>query len=318
MPKISIIIPNYNGASYLCDCLNSVLGQEFQDWEAIIIDDGSTDKSRDIIKKYAKRDKRFIPIFQENRGASSARNAGLDIARGDYIAFLDSDDCYAKYGISNLLKIAESHDADLVAGLAMLVPNKFKYAKANHNLVDPGKARLLISQYLQDYLTTISWGEEYKWVWIWRQLYRRDLLKGKRFVDGLNMGDDICFMLDVLYSVKKFAQINLLVTYHRRNPDSLSEKEFGHSKFIWFPRVLKYIKENSMDKYPKFFKDFFYSGFLSYFYLDTVANSKKFNKYKREAANTLKRAWIENNFPKKFIKWRYRVIIWFFIHAYAD
>lgn len=237
--------------------------------------------------------------------------------RGDYIAFLDSDDCYAKSGLSDLYEAALKYDADLISGFTVMVPFDFKYKNADKKVIVTEKTRLFVSENLQDYVTTISWGDEYKWVWIWRQLYRRDLLEGKRFVDGLNIGDDICFMLDVLHSVKRFAQINTLVTYHRVTPGSLMQADYHPGKFSWFPAVLKYIKENAMNKYPKFFHDFFYCGFLGYFYHETVFLSKKHKKFKREAANTLRRAFAENNFPKKYYKLRFRVIIWFFIRAYA-
>ena len=77
-PKISIIVANYNNADYLDDCIRSVVEQSFTDFECIIVDDGSKDDSRKIIRRWAKRDKRLRPIFQENRGVSAARNAGIE------------------------------------------------------------------------------------------------------------------------------------------------------------------------------------------------------------------------------------------------
>ena len=88
----SIIIPVYKVESYLRDCLDSVLGQTFAEWEAICVDDGSTDGSSDILADYASRDSRIHVITQANGGLSAARNTGLGHARGDYILFLDSDD----------------------------------------------------------------------------------------------------------------------------------------------------------------------------------------------------------------------------------
>lgn len=90
--RFSIIIPVYNVEDYLRECLDSVLGQTFTDWEAVCIDDGSTDDSAAILSEYAARDSRFRIITQPNGGLSAARNTGLDHAQGDYILFLDSDD----------------------------------------------------------------------------------------------------------------------------------------------------------------------------------------------------------------------------------
>jgi glycosyltransferase involved in cell wall biosynthesis len=92
MPKVSVIIPAYNQAKYLEDALNSVRNQTFGDWECIIVNDGSTDNTEEITKKYVKRDSRFKYIYQENKGLAGARNAGLKHAEGDFIQFLDSDD----------------------------------------------------------------------------------------------------------------------------------------------------------------------------------------------------------------------------------
>lgn len=92
MPKISIIVPVYNVEKYLKDCIESILNQTFKDFELILVNDGSTDNSLEICKYYKKIDSRILIIDKNNGGLSSARNAGLGIAKGDYIAFVDSDD----------------------------------------------------------------------------------------------------------------------------------------------------------------------------------------------------------------------------------
>ena len=92
MPYFSIIIPVYNVAPYLRECLDSVLKQTFTDWEAICVDDGSTDGSGAILDEYAAKDKRFRVIHQANAGVSAARNAALDVVIGEYICFVDADD----------------------------------------------------------------------------------------------------------------------------------------------------------------------------------------------------------------------------------
>lgn len=101
----SIIIPVYNVAPYLRECLDSVLAQTYADWEAVCVDDGSTDGSGAILDEYAARDKRLRVVHQENAGVSSARNAGLNIARGEWVWFLDGDDLIA----SNSLELIGRH-----------------------------------------------------------------------------------------------------------------------------------------------------------------------------------------------------------------
>lgn len=96
MPKFSIIVPVYNVEKYIDECVQSVIGQTFTDWELILIDDGSTDNSYEICRSYAENDIRIQAIHQDNVGASGARNKGMANAAGEYILFLDSDDFYNK------------------------------------------------------------------------------------------------------------------------------------------------------------------------------------------------------------------------------
>ena len=91
-PKVSIIVPCYNQAQYLSEALQSVLGQTYENWECIIVNDGSPDNTKEVAQEWVKKDSRFIYLYKENGGLSSARNAGLDIAKGDYVQFLDADD----------------------------------------------------------------------------------------------------------------------------------------------------------------------------------------------------------------------------------
>lgn len=92
MAILSIIVPVYNVEQYLPRCIDSILEQTFQNFELILVDDGSKDKSGEICDEFAKKDNRIIVIHQENKGVNTARNAGLDIATGSYITFVDSDD----------------------------------------------------------------------------------------------------------------------------------------------------------------------------------------------------------------------------------
>ena len=92
MPLISVIVPCYNQAQYLDECLQSVLDQTYTDWECIIVNDGSPDNTEDVAKKWVEKDARFRYLFKENGGLSSARNAGIEIAKGEWILPLDADD----------------------------------------------------------------------------------------------------------------------------------------------------------------------------------------------------------------------------------
>lgn len=110
MEKISVIIPVYNSASFLERSVNSVINQTFANWELILVDDGSKDRSGQICDEFAQRDNRVCVIHQENAGAGAARNAGIEIAKGEYIIFVDSDDMIEP----DYMELLSKHNEDLV------------------------------------------------------------------------------------------------------------------------------------------------------------------------------------------------------------
>lgn len=112
-PKISVIIPVYNVENYLRACLDSILQQSFQDWECILVNDGSKDNSGEICDEYSRRDARFRVIHKANGGVSSARNRGLDIANGEWLTFVDSDDTLASDALEYMLKLNLATNADV-------------------------------------------------------------------------------------------------------------------------------------------------------------------------------------------------------------
>lgn len=113
-PKVSVIIPVYNVEQYLRECLDSVCGQTLKEIEIICVDDGSTDSSLEILKEYANRDNRITVMKQENLHAGVARNAGLAIAKGEYLSFLDSDDWFELNMLEEMSKKADEDGSDVV------------------------------------------------------------------------------------------------------------------------------------------------------------------------------------------------------------
>lgn len=111
MPKISVIVPIYNAENFLERCIDSLLAQTIEDFELILVNDGSTDSSKRICERYKSKDKRIILINQQNSGPSASRNSGLNIAKGEFICFVDADDYVGKEYLSCMLnKIDEETD----------------------------------------------------------------------------------------------------------------------------------------------------------------------------------------------------------------
>lgn len=114
LPRVSIIVPVYNGEKYLRRCLDSILFQTLENWECILVDDGSSDKSGEICDEYSAKDTRFRVIHKKNSGVSSARNAGLEAAQGEWIGFIDADDWIEKQTYELAVKTAEENNVELV------------------------------------------------------------------------------------------------------------------------------------------------------------------------------------------------------------
>lgn len=116
MPKVSVIVPIYNVEKYLDRCMESLLNQTLKDIEIIMVDDGSPDNCPQMCDEYAKKDRRIKVVHKKNGGLSDARNAGLKVATGEYVAFVDSDDYQSLNTYEELYHQAESGDYDVVYG----------------------------------------------------------------------------------------------------------------------------------------------------------------------------------------------------------
>jgi len=117
MPKVSVILPVYNSAEYLPGCLDCLQNQTLQELEIICINDGSTDDSFSVLQERAKNDSRIVILNQDNQGAGPARNAGIRAAKGEYIAFLDSDDYYPDADTLQVMySTAKEHNAEICGG----------------------------------------------------------------------------------------------------------------------------------------------------------------------------------------------------------
>lgn len=296
MPKVSVIIPNYNNGMYIQECLESVRLQTLTDFECIIIDDGSTDNSVEIIKQFVRADHRFKLIRQKNAGVGAARNRGLDVARGDWIAYLDSDDCYLPIALESMYAIGQKNNVDLVNADSIMVPDNFRFTR---NLPrDFDVKRVPPITVLRDYNEVLNsffqvsdmLGETYKNVWIWHQMYRRRTLGQERFVYGLCPGDDICYMLDIMAVVRSVAIARIPVTYHRLSQTSVMNNGLRHASLVtFFTPALEYIHDKVKPRLPEWALDVFLGGFAQYYFDAALKLPLQEKKYRAEGANVLKK-----------------------------
>lgn len=203
---VSIIVPVYNKEKYLRDCVDSILQQTYKDFELILVDDGSKDSSWNIIKEYADKEERVLPVHQENAGVSAARNAGLDRAQGKWICFVDADDYLPKDGLQILVEHGEKSNADIVNANATRVENdkQFKIFNFNNEIV---KGNI--------YPRLVHFAP-------WAQLFKRSIIEEHhlRYVKGLAYSEDNVFILYYSLYASSIEFVNDSVYNYRINFDS--------------------------------------------------------------------------------------------------
>ena len=212
MPKFSIIVPVYNAEKTLHRCLDSVIGQTEQDFEVILSENGSKDKSREICFEYAEKDERFVLyLSDENRGPSAARNAGLDRAKGEIIVFLDSDDFFEKDHLETAAKSLEKADAVF-----------FGYKKVLEDGTVIGEFVPEIHENADYYEKLIRLKKQDMFGYTWIKAFRKESIGDTRFDEKLNLLEDEIFTCEVLSKNIKIAVAPKAVyNYVTGNPKSL-------------------------------------------------------------------------------------------------
>ena len=204
-PTISVIVPVYNVEKYLPRCIDSILAQTFTDFELILVDDGSPDRCGVICDEYAEKDKRVRVIHKENGGVSSARNAGLDDCKGEYVTFVDSDDYIAADRVADLYETICRFDADEVsAGFTIFDEQEYKEHRPRDNERVWGtnneaeRIDFLLNRILQD---GNGWA-------VWNRLFKTEIIKEHhiRFCETCgNFGEDLGFTLEYALYCTRFA-----------------------------------------------------------------------------------------------------------------
>lgn len=208
-PKLSIIVPVYNTQERLPACLDSLLAQKMSDFELILVDDGSTDRSGEICWKYAARDHRIRFFSKPNAGVGAARNLGLDQARGEWLAFCDSDDTVEPDLYAALLELAAKNRADLVCcALTDIAPGEVKTV-TNFPFSD----KTLISDYpsIRDrFLVPLLTDSPAVHGYLVTCLFRREIVESERirFMPGIVMKEDTLFLAEYLLRVNRICAID--------------------------------------------------------------------------------------------------------------
>lgn len=232
MEKVSVIIPIFNVEKYLSRALDSLLAQTYQNWEAIMVDDGSTDRSASIAESYCKRDHRFILTSQENQGQAVARNNAMKMISGDYVMYLDPDDMLHPQAMEICVKASLRDSSDMVTftynhpyrtinkwlhkfGFGDIKPHHKHYKEYNY----------CVSENIFEHATECShaMGINRKWkvkhCQAWRCLLKADLARKARFAEGVKY-EDVPWWGEILLNVRRTTITNLPLYYYYPNPRS--------------------------------------------------------------------------------------------------
>lgn len=239
-PKISIIVPIYNVEKYLQKCVDSILCQTYKNLEIILVNDGSPDNCPAICDEYAKKDKRIKVIHKQNGGVSSARNAGLDVATGKYVQFVDSDDWVEPEYSKTMINLIEENNCDLgICGYIKKRQNRTIEQYATHQSfeVNIQNIKSLFKLHCQELLISPV-----------NKIYKIELLKGLRFNKDVSLSEDAIFNYAYLTKCTDICVTNaLLYTYFNNNQSSLT-KNF---KDIYF-KNLKTVYSGIIEFYESF------------------------------------------------------------------
>ena len=214
MPEISIIVPVYKVEKYLDRCVESIRKQTLKNFELILVDDGSPDQCPELCDAWSRRDSRIHVVHKENGGLSSARNAGLEAARGNYIGFVDSDDWVAEDMYELLYGMMIESDADY-ASVGMCIT---KTERQNKSQPDPQKRVLLQDELFMDFFRVSDSEIHYC---VCDKLFKKEILDNVRFWEGMRF-EDIDFIFNVLQNSKKGICSNQVKYFWFYNEDSIT------------------------------------------------------------------------------------------------
>lgn len=266
IPLVSIIMPVYNKELYLNRALENICNQTFDNWELIVINDGSTDNSKTIIEEYVKRDKRIVAYHQNNKGVSDARNKGLKYATGKWIWFVDSDDIPSKSFLSEVFKINLKRETDIIVGNYMKV---FPDCKIENVILDEqGYIQnkdfpVLFMKY--QYVTGF-------WGYLWNKLLRRSLIEENKltFEVGLTLAEDLKFMVQVYQCCKVIYILSQkAIKYTVSAQNSSAEKKVDYLAQLKIQNMIYewIIEKNKNEQYKSFLqKQLSYYVAFSIFY----------------------------------------------------
>ena len=287
-PLVSIVIPVYKVEQYLNRCVDSVLSQTLEDLQIILVDDGSPDACPAICDQYAETDSRIQVVHKKNGGLASARNAGMKLANGTYLFFLDSDDWLEKDGMERLVRIAEQYDVDFVryrairTGWPGLPENAPCMVEPVRELEGGYYDRLRIVNEIYPRLLATSSLTFGAILGAWGSLYNLEFLRSNDivFFEDIKFSEDVPFSARVVSCANSFYFIDEPVVYHYfYNPNSIS-KSFRADRWDSCKKIIDTCEKLFQDYGEYDFSD--QLQYLRWFCILLALNEKKFLKHEHK------------------------------------
>lgn len=260
MELISIIVPIYKVEAYLKKCVESILNQTYKNLEIILVDDGSPDGCGKICDEYAQKDNRIKVIHKENGGLSSARNAGLEIATGEYISFIDSDDYVAENFIEKLYNLAVENNADI---------SECNFLKFENDVVLKNENESVELYTSYDMLKRMYNTHATRTIVVWNKLYKKKIYDNLRFPVGKINEDEFITYKAFYNSNNLIATTNLSLYYYRYSPQSIMGRKFNakrldlldaleERKQFYKEKNEKELFEMTVEVLQKYLKEFYF------------------------------------------------------------
>lgn len=277
---VSVIVPIYKVEEYLDRCLSSITQQTYKNLEIILVDDGSPDACPEMCNAWKEKDDRVVVIHKTNGGLSSARNAGIDVAAGDYVAFVDSDDYIANDMIETMLNAAVRHDVEVACCGRIRVT---EHARVEMFTL-PKEQILSGEEALKQLLTGDSIEEA-----AWDKLYKRSVFREKRFPVG-EINEDVVQTVKILGDCGKIVHVGKALYYYCENKNSITTSKYSPKKKIYL-KHLDEIKLYLSENYSQLLHYYFcletrYCQCLLYLLLD---NKETYNKFERDYVEIFER-----------------------------
>ena len=219
---VSIIVPVYNVQFYLNECIDSILEQTYKNIEIILIDDGSKDSSGKICDEYSNKDKRVTVIHKKNGGLSSSRNVGVNIAKGEYFLFVDSDDKLNPTAVETLFNHMEEHSLDLIFSRFSRSLEEFEKNNCSFNYYELEKDNLITNILLQRYQDLFSVAAHTK-------MYKANLFQNIRYPIG-KLNEDMGIILLLIEKSTRIGAIDYISYYYRVNSGSITNQRFSKKR----------------------------------------------------------------------------------------